>query len=146
MRSGLMAPAASLLSQVPSNVVPSLVPPWRTAAFLAEVPSVPEVCGWGLESLTGSGVAGVDASDGERESGLIVAVTRAHSSISSGLSDRTRCTAFRQKNKRLPGRSHAASNNRRFGACAPKGVESVRAFDSATGILRDPKSVRFRAI
>src|SRR5256885_5886288 len=78
-----------------------------------------------------------------RDSGWMVAVTRAHSAASSGLSRRTRRRAFGEKDVRHAVRRHSAGDLGGFGPPAPEGVEPVRPLDCPADILRNPQAVRF---
>ena len=58
-----------------------------------------------------------------RDSGRILAVTRAHKAASSGLSERTRSGALGEQDQGMPGRRHAAGQRDRLGP-APQNVSN----------------------
>src|SRR5687768_6656799 len=142
MRSGWIAPDRSLRSQVPSSVVPGLGRTGTEAGL-----------GAGEDSLTattvfgGAGFSSVwPVLSGSRESGVMVAVTRAHSSASSGLRARDICgrAALQHEDQGHTVGGHSARDPRRLRAMAPEGVEPVGALDRAASVLSYPKAIGFR--
>src|SRR5437773_2481047 len=157
MRSGSTAPERSRRSQLASRVVPGRGrssspgggggPPkavegvWsparrplhRSPAASGSLPRTGEDCLF-LSDVCWSFLS--------RNSGSIVAVTRAQSATSSGLSCRTRRDALGQQDVSNAVRRHSAGDLGGFGSSAPESVEAVRPLDRASRILRDPEAVR----
>ena len=142
MRSGWIEPELSFRSHVPSSVWPmgadrrrsSRTGRWqfRFGGTDGGAPPPPPLA---VPSRSGEDFRS------SRDSGRMVAVTRAQSSASSGLSARDTGGALRHQDQGDSIGGHPAGDLRRLGPVAPEGVEPVCALDRAARVLRDPEAV-----
>jgi hypothetical protein len=136
--SGSIPPERSRRSQVESSVSERTAVDRGAAGRLA-CPDGRGRCGSAWAALPGS-------FSGSRDSGRIVAATRAHSFSSSGPSERTRSRALGKQDERLARRGHPACQTPRLGACPPERVEPVRPLDRSACVLRHPYPPSLRTI